>query len=299
MPILLTRPNGPRTLFRNVEFLPFYYLIPQRMLDRCDEALRTIPRNPRLIFTNRKMCDIIESDLFLLLIIDATAYMVWPYMGYTEYMEIYSGYDPAWKLAHCPAYWIQEFTDEKIIPTVEFLYQFCNTEIPRVPESRLDAYLRYIVPRVMKKHNMHAAVQTAAEYRCFEDFDYRDSRQKTDFHRKWYHTRTKHPMISLEQFQEQYVESHNGQEWDVADPTQDFEETIISEILVEQFKATLTEKDLAILEMRMKGYTLEKIAEDLGYQNHSGVLKRIRKIGLAYEKFTGVNYGFEDRHITE
>ena len=45
-------------------------------------------------------------------------------------------------------------------------------------------------------------------------------------------------------------------------------------------------------------HTLEEIAEKLGYKNHSGVLKRIRKIGLAYEKFTGADYGFENRKIT-
>ena len=32
----------------------------------------------------------------------------------------------------------------------------------------------------------------------------------------------------------------------------------------------------------MNGDTLEEIAEKLGYKNHSGVLKRIRKIGQAY-----------------
>lgn len=43
----------------------------------------------------------------------------------------------------------------------------------------------------------------------------------------------------------------------------------------------------------MSGDTLEEIAEKLGYKNHSGVLKRIRKIGQAYEAYTGVDYGFE------
>lgn len=158
--------------------------------------------------------------------------------------------------------------------------------------------MRYIVPRVMEKHNMNAAIQTAAEFRCFEDFDFRKSRQKTYFHRKWYHTRTKHPMIFLEEFKENYAENHNVQEWDETGASQDVEENITSEILVEQFKATLTKKDMAILQMRMEGDTLEEIAEKLGYKNHSGVLKRIRKIGLAYEKFTGEDYGFENRKIT-
>lgn len=144
---------------------------------------------------------------------------------------------------------------------------------------------------------MNAAIQTAEEFRCFEDFDFRNSRQKTDFYRKWYHTRTKHPMVSLEEFKENYAESHNGQEWEEYDDKQDFEENVLSEILVEQFKATLSEKDMAILQMRMEGKTLEEIAKKLGYKNHSGVLKRIRKIGLAYEKFTGVDYGFENKKI--
>ena len=213
-------------------------------------------------------------------------------------MEIYSGDDPAWKLAHTPHFWISELMLEEIIPTVDKLYKECNGEMGYVSDEEIDIYLRYIVPKVMKKHNMYAAIETAEEFRCFEDFDYRESRQKIDFYRKWYHTRTKYPMISLEEFKENYAESHNGQEWDEPDASQDIEENTTSEILVEQFKATLTEKDMAILQMRMEGDTLEEIAEKLGYKNHSGVLKRIRKIGLAYEKFTGEDYGFENGKIT-
>ena len=48
----------------------------------------------------------------------------------------------------------------------------------------------------------------------------------------------------------------------------------------------------------MSGDTLEEIAEKLGYKNHSGVLKRIRKIGQAYVAYTGVDYGFENVKIT-
>ena len=137
----------------------------------------------------------------------------------------------------------------------------------------------------------------AREYPCFEDFDFRKSNQKTDFIRNWYHTRTKHPIISLEEFQEAYANAHGGQEYEEPDPSQNVEETAVAQALVDQFKATLSEKDMRILEMRMSGDTLEKIAEKLGYKNHSGVLKRIRKIGQAYEAYTGVDYGFESGKI--
>lgn len=209
--------------------------------------------------------------------------MIWPYMGFKEYMEICSGYDPVLKLAHCPDYWIKELTDAKILPTVNDLFQKGTKTFGYVLEEEIGT-LAYIVPQAMKRYNMNVAIQTVEEFRCFEDFDFRNSRQRTDLYRKWYHTRTKHPMISLEEFKENYAECHNGQEWDEPDASQDVEENVTSEILVERFKATLTGKDMAILQMRMEGDTLEEIAEKLGYKNHNGVLKRIHKIGLTYKK---------------
>lgn len=298
MPILITRRGGAIEPFRNAEYIPFYYIIPQRILEQCGGGLNAIPRNPQEILRDRAVCDLIESDLFTLFLYDVTAYLVWPYMGKKEYMEIYSGYDPAWIFAHSPAYWVQEFIDEGIIPTAYKLLRDCNETLGYMSEGELDMYLRDIVPKVMEKYRMDVTMQVAEEFRCFEDFDFRNSREKTDFHRKWYHTRTKHPMISLEEFQENYTTSHNGQQWDEPDFSQNVEENVTAQILVEQFKATLSERDLDVLQMRMKGCTLKTIAEKLGYRNHSGVAKRIRKIGLNYEKFTGEKYGFEDNIIT-
>ena len=159
-------------------------------------------------------------------------------------MEIYSGYDPAWRFAHCPDYWIQELTDEGILTSAGELFKGCHSELGYVPEWQIDIYLRYIVPNVMKKHRMDEIIRVAREYPCFEDFDFRKSNQKTDFIRKWYHTRTRHPMISLEEFQEAYADAHGGQEYEEPDPSQNVEETAVAQALVDQFKATLSEKDM-------------------------------------------------------
>ena len=218
-------------------------------------------------------------------------------MGFDEYMEIYSGYDPAWKFAHQPDYWIKELTDVGIIPIVKKLYENCNDNLGFVTEAEIDIYLRFIVPRVMKKYDMDAVIQTAEEFRCFEDYDFWDSRQKIDFFRRWYHIRTKHPTVSLEEFQENYAESHYGQDWEEPDKAQNVEENIVSQVLVEQFMKTLSKKDMQILEMRMEGVTLEEIAEKPGYKTHSAVHKRIRKIEWAYEKFTGEDFGFSGKNI--
>ena len=291
--------NGTPSPMRNAEFIPMYYFIPRRILAACGAELNALPRNPQKILHSKAACDLIESDLFRLLIVDAVAYMVWPYMGFTEYMEVYSGNDPAWRLAHCPEIWVQELTDEGILPSAESFLRNANEEFGYVPEGEIDEVLRIIVSQAMERHHINEVLQVVEEHRCFEDFDCRKSNQKTDFIRRWYHTRTRHPQISLEGFRETYAENHDGQEWDATDSSQDLQETVVSQATVEQFKESLSEKDMAILEMRMQGYTMEEIAEKLGYKNHSGVLKRIRKIGLAYESFTGEDLGFENDEYEE
>ena len=144
MPLKLKRRDGSVTPFRNAEYIPFYYLIPKSYFKRSGTELRSIPRNPQEIFHNRAACEFIESDLFKLFIIDATAHMVWQYMGFKEYMEIYSGYDPAWRLAHNPDYWIKELTDEGIIPTVQDLVRNCHEDFGWVSEEETDVYFCFL-----------------------------------------------------------------------------------------------------------------------------------------------------------
>ena len=65
----------------------------------------------------------------------------------------------------------------------------------------------------MAHHNMKAVIDTAKEFRCFEDFDYRNSRQKIDFYRQWYHNRAQTvPFASLEEIKERYAVNNVGME---------------------------------------------------------------------------------------
>lgn len=299
MSVMIKRKSGDVTPLKNGEYLPAYYYIPHEVLEKCGSELNSIPRYPHLAIRDWEAISIIESDLFLNLIIDAYAFMVWPYMGLGAKREIYSGYEPSWILAHSPGYWVETLTESKIIPPVgTFLNNISPTEyFGYVPIEEISETLQWLVPLAMEKHHMNATIEAAKEFRCFEDFDFRHSRQKTDFYRRWYHTRTAHPQVSLESWQEYYKESHDGQEWDVPDDSVDVELSSVAEVQVKQFMATLPDKDKQILKLRTEGLTLEEIANELGYQNHSGVLKRIRKIGQLYEKFAGVNYGFDEKKI--
>lgn len=42
-----------------------------------------------------------------------------------------------------------------------------------------------------------------------------------------------------------------------------------------------------------------EIAQRLGFKTHSAVLKRIRKIGKAYERYIGEDFGFSEPRIVE
>ena len=299
MPILLKRKNGEITPFRNAEYISAFYFIPKSILDKCGEEINSIPRNPRKLLQDRRAIEIIESDLFKLVIIDAYAFMVWPFMGLGAKREIYSGYEPSWRYAHAASIWIKGMEDEGVIPKLQEILKSSNVDedLGYISEEEISETFTWLVPKIMAKHNMNEIIAVAAEYRCFEDFDYRKSRQKIDFYRKWDHTRAKISVESLDELKEKDAENTGGMEWDIPDDSINVESTVLEPIAVSKFLDTLSETDRKILTMRMDDVTLEKIAEELGFKTHSAIHKRIRRIGLAYEKFSGEDLGFSNKKI--
>lgn len=285
----------PRILFYSE-----IYFIPKSILDRCGSELNSIPRNPRKLLQNRNAIAMVESDLFLLAIIDAYAYMVWPFMGLGAKREIYSGYEPSWIFSHAAPYWIQEIQEKKILPAAKELLKGGGVDeaFGYVSEEEIPNLFSWLVPQTMTHHNMNAVIDTAKKFRCFEDFDYWNSRQKIDHYRKWYHIRVKNITVeSLDKLKERYAENNDGIDWDVPDEHSDTNRIVLEPMTVSEFLASLSETDRQILTMRIEGITLERIAEKLGFKTHSAVHKRIRKVGLAYEKFSGEDFGFSQKKI--
>lgn len=287
MTVMLTRDNGDKTPLKNQEYLTAYYFIPEGIRQKCGAELNVIPRELGKLRADRKALETIESDLFLLAIIDAYAYMVWPHITPgTMKMEVYSGYDPIWKIAHIPDFWILEMIIRGVIPRTEHFFQFPpDYQYPLIPEEGVYAILEHIVPQAMTRHGLWDVVQTVKQYRCFEDFDGKESNQKTDFIRKWYHTRTKHPQISLEMIQEENEMLLAREYWD---------DDIVSEVDVNSFINTLSVKDQKLLQLRNEGETYENIAKAIGYKTHSAVGKRLKTIGKKYEDFAKVDLGFRE-----
>lgn len=294
MPIKLKRPDGSVTPYKNAEYIPAYLFLPAAILDRCPQELQ-LPRTVASYFHDWNVISTVESDLFIELIMDGFAHLVWPYLGVSGYMENYSGYDPVYIIAHSPAFWVQTLQDEGIIPKVEDLMRYGQGEIMGLlPEAEVSACFEQIFPLAMDRYRLFDVIEAVKEMRCPEDYDFRRSHARTDFIRKWYHTRTKHAEFSLDAWNEKRWRQYETQGIDIPDTCQDMEGAAITQADAERFLAELPEKDRQILQLRLEGYTLEEIAERLGYKNHSGVLKRIRKIGEAYQQYANVDLGFDE-----
>ena len=130
----------------------------------------------------------------------------------------------------------------------------------------------------LKMRKVHEIVNT---HRSHDDYSSRPSHAKMDFHRHYYHTRTKtkvEPIISG------YDE--NGEEEIVYAPytPNEFAE-VEFRMWFDGFLEQLSEKDQQIIQLLEQGYTQEEIAEMLGYANHSGVTKRIMYIRKALTDF--------------
>ena len=137
-------------------------------------------------FHDRDVIRVVESDLFVALMMDAYAYLVWPYLGVRGYMESYSGYDPVYIIAHSAGFWVQALTDEGILPKIEDLLRSGQAETMAYPsEAGVSHYLAQIIPVALRKYSLDAVIETAKEMRCMEDFDTRKSGVKIDFFRKW------------------------------------------------------------------------------------------------------------------
>lgn len=287
MPINMKRLDGTVTRYRNAEYIPAYLFLSESVLNRCPQELH-LPRTVFSFFHDRDVIRVVESNLFIELMMDAYAFLVWPYLGVRGYMESYSGYDPVYIIAHSPGFWVQELTDERILPTVEDLLRSGQAETMAYPsEAEVSHYLAQIIPASLHKYNLDVVIETVKAMRCPEDFDFRQSGVKIDFFRQWYHTRTKRAEFSLEAYNEKRFNQYEANGTDIPDTTEDMEDKVIARANVERFLTGLNEKDREIFQLRSQGWTMEEIAAKLGYKNHSGVLKRLKKIGEAYQKYAG------------
>ena len=267
----------------NLRYMPLVYLLPEEMMVKCP-TLRNLPRKIREVTYDENIRAYVESDQFLNEIADAVAALTFPHFGFGGWKEHYTGYFPVWKLSYVLPIWARVLNNE-IQWDLQALFLIpSTTTIPFFDSDYTKDLMGRMVKRAIAEESWQPMLDVVKEMPCDEDFMNWNTNVRTDFLRKWYHTRSKNiQMISLDTCLED--EEHGI--YKIEDKFASFEDRVISEDFCLQFMSTLSEKDVEILGLRYEGFTYEEIAERLGYKNHSGVVKRAQAIKKEFLKYEG------------
>lgn len=266
-----------------LRYLPLVYLLPYDLLIRCP----TLCKVPRSMGALCECPEIVQSSAFLNEIMDAMASLVFPNFGFGGWKEHYTGYCPVWYLSYALPLWSKGIERETGWGLQALFDLPPDFKIPFFEPVEVKGMIRIVVQQVIEEQGWGPLLEVIREMPCDEDFEPWDTNVRKDFLRKWYHTRSKRVhTVSLEGC----MEDENSGIRNIPAPEGDFTAQVEQADFVQRFKATLTEKDMAILELRAAGYSYKEIADKLGYKNHSGVIKRmeaVKKRFIQYEEENG------------
>jgi hypothetical protein len=254
--------------FRGHGPLMMFYLLPEEIVARTE--LADFPRDPYKALDDPKWREVYESEYFQLALSDAWAWLVWGHLGIRGGMEQYSGHDPFWRLAHAYSLWMQVFKAMGLSAERYFDFEPGYGLRYLSYEETVEQYVAPMVEHYLKQSGFGEWRNAVQKHRAHEDYDSRQSSAKTDFFRRWRHSRAKTKVLDFSQVEEPGYCPFNG---------------IDSRLDVERFAERLDEKDRKIVKLLLAGHTRAEIAETLGFANHSAVCKRAKKIGAAFSEY--------------
>ena len=263
--------KNPAPARNQIFLLPLFYTFPAEVVGKSE--FRDLPRNMHTALTDAESLERIQSKQFLKDMANMTAAMVWMHLGHKGWMEVYSGYSPAYVFAHMLRHWRNLFyTVYREVDPIELFQQGITFDWLSLEESK-EVWARIVAFSDEHFSIVRKVIGVEKELPCFEDFDLksgtaRHSRAYYDFLRKWYHTKTKHPIMLTNRI------PHRIGIWtNSADFRLDWE----------GFVKSLEPAERKIIELKLQGKTQKEIAEIMGYKTHSAVQKRLMKIRKAYD----------------
>ena len=250
--------------------LPLFYTFPAEVV--ANSEFRNLPRNMHTALTDAESLERIQSKQFLKDMSNMTATMIWMHIGHRGWMEVYSGYSPAYVCAHLLRHWRNLFyTVYREVNPIELFQQGVTFDWLSLEESK-EVWAKIVAFSDEHFSILRKVIGVEKELPCFEDFDLksgtaRHSRAYYDFLRKWYHTKTKHPIMLTNRI------PHRIGTWtNSADFRLDWE----------SFIKSLEPAERKIIELKLQGKTQKEIAEIMGYKTHSAVQKKLVKIREKY-----------------
>jgi len=268
---------APSIKHPHIFLLPAYYTLPREAVGTKGE-FSNIPRNPREALINPESFEKITSKRFLLFMDDMVANMVWPFIGRRGWIEVYSGYSPAYMYAHMLKHWVN------ILHTLaegELDLATLVAENEEIEWCTLDESLEIWedCAALSDKHfpYMKKVLEIERQFPCFEDFDLQNrrnyqARSYIDFLRKWTHSQSQYQTVPLKEGRQTGV---------------DIISRIDFKIDYQAFLKRLSADERKLISLRLKGKTTTEIAAILGLKTHSAVVKRLKKIKEEYRLWFG------------
>ncbi len=296
-PFVTKLPGGMLRVSRNAYkgWLPMFYLIPKEILQQRPIYLE-LPRCPYEILRTDKYDKIVNDDVFLETVWDVYAMSAWRCLpipdkdgGHklmTGSIHNYSGDFPLWRLCYTIMMHIRNKIEYDGIFTMQRL--FCvmrGMEIPWNSMEEFNLMICILTQKIIHENQWQPMIDETWNNRTEEDFDeLYMSRDRIDHYRKWNHLRTSMGApLSLEQLSE----NDAGDDAALADPQGEFENELLSKMNMESFIQRLPERDQQIFKLKMEGLSDQVIAEKVGFQSHSAVVKRRKQIAKQFLEYTG------------
>ena len=250
--------------------LPMFYLLHDKLLAK--RKLTDFPRRPIIVATDEKWRKFYYDDKFRAPFMDAWGWLIWQGLNIPSGIDSFSIKDPFVQIAYNLPFWAAFVAEMGV--SIEHLALFPEElDMPLLNEEQAINNIAKIGYRfwhhpALKMSEVRKIVE---EHRAHEDFSARGSHIKIDFYRKYYHTRSKW-------IKHIYLEDETDDTITYGYHPNEFAEAEYR-MWLEPFLKKRDEKDRRIIELLEYGYTQVEIAAMLGYANHSGVSKRIAKIG--------------------
>jgi len=266
-----TRLEQASRLLKPFPLLALFYLLPEKMI-RDEIRLEIAPRCPLEFIADDFFMRIYLGKMFPKRMMKLWARLIWESKVVSGFAVDYSEHEPIQVLIHDPDTCIKVLaslgydTDWLARQSVTIM------DIPYPSEEKAAERLAELVQRFWEhdKSIARKIYEIARAHRTHNDFTDRKSHARIDFHRKYYHTRTKSKLVSIQNVWED-VEY-------VADVEYNMENVIAADWVLYFYKWLNSGRDVAICKLRYMGFTQKQIAALLKYKNHSGVNKRIKLV---------------------
>lgn len=165
-----------------------------------------------------------------------------------------------------------------------------DDEIEMVTGKVADAFYETMMELLMKSQGIPEVINLTKKVvnQTHQDFPEGNNYRKTDFQRAFYHTRTQmDTILSLDEFQENGYDMDEGarnffdQIEDEIDPAEEDEK---ENLILTAYYQILDNVEREILELRIKKFTNEDIAKQLGYKTQSAISKRLAKMRKKFDE---------------